>query len=106
MKKAVEEYKSSNEFLDDIVEQSIEAFHEGFKDCQSKVRKLFPIIGITLLILSVPDMTVEVAMGAQDIRMLAKDPPPTTFKAATVAKAVEAPVDAPLDISTDQAAKV
>lgn len=35
-KKAVEEYKSFDDFLDDVAEGSVSAFHERFKDFQGE----------------------------------------------------------------------
>lgn len=49
-RKAVLEYKLSEDFLDDIAKGLLSVFHEGFKDYQNKVRKLFLTIDTALLI--------------------------------------------------------
>lgn len=52
-KKVIDEYKSSKNFLDDIVEGSLSAFHEGFKDHKNKIKEIFPNTNVSLLILSI-----------------------------------------------------
>lgn len=95
-KKVVEEYKSSKDFLDDIVDGSVSTFHEGFRNCQNKVKELFPAIDTALLILSITDPTAEEATKVQeDIRVFTEARPPTTPDAIVVVEApsnIEAPV--------------
>lgn len=53
LEEVIEEYKSSEDFLDDITEGLLSAFHEIFKDCKNKVKEIFPDINVTLLIPSI-----------------------------------------------------
>lgn len=69
-------------------------FHKGFKDCQSKVRELFPNIDVALLILIILELIVEEATEVQDIGAPVDGPPSTTSKVATTAEASKALADA------------
>lgn len=49
-KKAIKEYKLSEDFLDDVAERLVSAFHEGFRDYKSIVKEIFQDINVALLI--------------------------------------------------------
>lgn len=83
----VEEYKSFENFLNDVDERSVRTFHEGFRDCQNKVKKLFPSINTTLLIPSIVDPIVEEVMEAwEDITTPIEVPSLTTPNATPTTK--------------------
>lgn len=88
-KKKVVEYKSSKNFLDGEVEESMRTFYEGFKDCQNKVKELFPAINTTILIPSITNLIVEeVTVVQEDIGTPIEALPLTTPNAT---HAVEVP---------------
>lgn len=41
--KAIKEYQSSKQFMDDLVEELLEVFFQGFEYCKKKVKDLFSL---------------------------------------------------------------
>lgn len=75
----MEEYKLSEDFLDNMAERSVSTFHKGFKDCHNKMKELFPDVNIALLIPSIANPIAEekVMEVQEDIGAPAEAPPST-----------------------------
>lgn len=85
--KAINEYKSSEDFLNDIVKGSLSTFHNGFRDCKNKMKKIFPYLNVALLILSIANPVEQEAREAQvDTNVPFKAPPSAIPEAIPIAK--------------------
>lgn len=51
--KDVKKCKSSNQFVDDLVDKSLGVFNEGFEDCKKKVKEFLLDFNTTLFISSI-----------------------------------------------------
>lgn len=94
--KAMKNYKSSDQFADNLAEESLRVFYEGFEDCKKKLKEFLPNFNITFLILSI-GILVEIEKvvedTAKDIGAPIEDLALTTFVIATVAKASKIAMD-------------
>lgn len=50
--KAIKEHKSFEQFSDNLADESLGVFFQGFEDCKKRMKKSFLNINIALLILS------------------------------------------------------
>lgn len=77
--------------MDDIAKRLVSAFHNGFKDCKSKVKKIFLDINVALLIPSITDLVKEEEASREqvDIGAPIEAPPLASPKAITIAKVLE-----------------
>lgn len=105
-KKVIEKYKSSDNFIYDIAEDSLDIFHEEFEDYKNKIKKLFSDIDTALLIPSIAIQSVEETIEVQDVDVPIETFLPTIFEATTIAEALETPADAKLGAPTDQVVEV
>lgn len=80
--KAFKDYKSFNQFLDNLVDESLGVFHEGFKDGRKRVKELLPNFDATLLVLSIGILEVDKATAIQD-----------TTEEATKVQVISSPID-------------
>lgn len=80
--KVIEEYKLSEDFLEDVAEGSMSAFYERFKNCKNNMKEFFLDVNVALFIPSITDSIKEKATEIQeDSDVLAEAPPSTTPEA-------------------------
>lgn len=68
--KVMKKYKPSNQFTNDLVDESLNIFYEGFKDCKRKIKELLPNFDIALLVpsISIPkEKSIAVEDTAEDV---------------------------------------